>query len=213
MEWRKAGIPAVWPALDRVLLSRHWQLILRLGTHGAVAQDPHPIGDISLIEGEQVDSTISLNGVRGKERSDTLVLTDRRLIHVGAAGRSRTASFVSIDDVTSVEVTSTRRRSLTGLAWAAAALLVAAAVWSMWDHAIFSALAGAVLAGMGIYLAVDRLWGHDSVQATFRSAQEQIGISIDDAGGEAGAQIDTLTTRLFELKDASEPGARKFAPR
>ena len=178
-----------------------------------MAQDPHPIGDISLIEGEQVDSTISLNGVRGKERSDTLVLTDRRLIHVGAAGRSRTASFVSIDDVTSVEVTSTRRRSLTGLAWAAAALLIATVVWSMWDHAIFSPLAGAVLAGMGIYLAVDRLWGHDSVQATFRSAQEQIGISIDDAGGEAGAQIDTLTTRLFELKDASEPGARKFAPR
>ena len=185
----------------------------RLGTHGSVAQDSHPIGEISLIDGEQVDSTISLNGLRGRERSDTLVLTDRRLIHVGAAGRSRTASFVSIGDVTSVEVTSTRRRSLMGLAWAAAALLVAAAVWSMWDHAILSSLAGAVLAGMGIYLAVDRLWGHDSVQATFRSAQEQIGISIEDAGGEAGARIDTLTTRLFELKDASEPGARKFAPR
>ena len=99
------------------------------------------------------------------------------------------------------------------MAWAAAALLVATVVWSMWDHAILSSLAAAVLAGMGLYLAVDRLWGHDSVQATFRSAQEQIGISIDDAGGEADAQIDTLTTRLFELKDASGPGARKFAPR
>ena len=178
-----------------------------------MAQDPHLIGEISLIDGEQVDSTVSLNGTRGKERSDTLVLTDRRLIHVGAAGRSRTASFVSIDDVTSVEVTSTRRRSLTGLAWAAAALLVATVVWSMFDHAIFSPLASAVLGGMGVYLAVDRLWGHDSVQATFRSAQEQIGISLDDTGGEAGAQIDTLTARLFELKDASAPGGRKFAPR
>ena len=100
-----------------------------------------------------------------------------------------------------------------GLAWAAAALLVAAIVWSMWDHAIFSALAAAVLAGMGIYLAADRLWGQDSVRATFRSAQEEIGISIDDAGGDADAQINSLTNRLFELKDAAEPGARKFAPR
>lgn len=175
--------------------------------------DPHPDGGFSFLDGEQIESTISLNGARAKERSDTLVLTDRRLIHLGEAGRSRTASFVSIADVTSVEVTSTRRRSLVGLAWAAAALLVATAVWSMWDNRILSALAAAALAGMGVYLAVDRLWGHDSVQATFRSAQEQIGISIEDAGGEAGAQIDTLTTRLFELKDASETVARKFAPR
>ena len=151
--------------------------------------------------------------MRGSERSDTLVLTDRRLIHVGAAGRSRTASFVSINDVTSVEVTNTRRRSLTGLAWAAAALLVAAIVSSIWDHAIFSPLVAAVLVGMGIYLAVDRLWGHDSVRATFRSAQEEIGVSIDDGGGDADAQINGLANRLFELRDAAGPGVRKFAPR
>ena len=183
------------------------------GILGAAAQDSHPANGISLIEGERVDSTISLDGMRGKDRSATLVLTDRRLIHIGAAGLDRTSSFVSIADVTSVEVTNTRRRSLTGLAWAAAALLIAAIVWSIWDHAIFSPLAAVVLAGMGIYLAVDRLWGYDSVRATFRSAQEQIGISIEDAGGEASAQIHTLATRLFELKDGAGPGIRKFAPR
>ncbi len=180
---------------------------------GTVAQDSHTIGGISLIQGESVDSTIYLNGVIGSDGSGTLVLTDRRLIHVGAAGRSRTASFVSIDDVTSVEVTSTRRRSLIGLAWAAAALLVAAIVWSTWDHMVFSSVAAAVLAGMGIYLAIDRLWGHDSVRATFHSAEEQIGISVKDAGGEADAQIKTLANRLFELKGAAEPDVRKFAPR
>ena len=178
-----------------------------------MAQGSHPIGSISLVEGERVDSAIDLNGVRERDRSDTLVLTDRRLIHVGAAGRRRTASFVSINDVTSVEVTNTRRRSLVGLAWAAAALLVAALVWSIWDHAIFSPLAAAVLAGMGIYLAADRLWGHDNVRATFRSAREEIGISIDDAGRDSDAQINSLANRIFELKDAAEPGVRKFAPR
>ena len=160
-----------------------------------------------------MDSTISLDGMRGRDRSATLVLTDRRLIHIGAAGRSRTASFVAIADVTSVEVTNMRRRSLTGLAWAAAALFVAAIVWPILDHQVFSPLAGVVLAGMGIYLAADRLWGYDSVRATFRSAQEQIGISIEDAEGEAGAQIDALATRLFELKDEAAPGVRRFAPR
>ena len=178
-----------------------------------MAQGSHPTGGISLIEGERVDSTLNLNGVLGRDRSDTLVLTDRRLIHVGAAGRSRTASFVAINDVTSVEVTNTRRRSLGGLAWAAAALLIAAIVWSIWDHQVFSPLAAAILAGMGIYLGADRLWGHDSVRATFRSAQEEIGISIEDAGGEADTQINTLANRLFELKDAVKPGLRKFAPR
>ncbi len=184
-----------------------------LGILGAAAQDSHPAGGISLLEGEQVDSTISLDGMRGKDRSATLVLTDRRLIHIGAEGRSRTASFVAIADVTSVEVTNMRRRSLTGLAWTAASLLVAAVVWTILDHPVFSPLAGVVLAGMGIYLAADRLWGYDSVRATFRSAQEQIGISIEDAGGEAGAQIQALTTRLFELKDRAAPNVRRFAPR
>lgn len=184
-----------------------------LGTLGAAAQDSHPAGGISLLEGEQVDSTISLDGLRGRDRSATLVLTDRRLIHIGADGRNRTASFVAIADVTSVEVTNMRRRSLTGLAWTAASLLVAAIVWPILDHPVFSPLAGAILAVMGIYLAVDRLWGYDSVRATFRSAQEQIGISIEDAGGEAGAQIHALTTRLFELKDEAGLSARKFAPR
>ena len=160
-----------------------------------------------------MDSTISMEGMRGKDRSTTLVLTDRRLIHIGAEGRNRTASFVSIADVTSVEVTNKRRRSLIGLAWAAAALLVAAAVWSILDHPVFSPLAGALLAAMGVYLAADRLWGYDSVRATFRSAQEQIGISIEDAGGETGAQIHALTARLFELKDGVSPGTRRFAPR
>ncbi len=192
-----------------MLPSNHWTSA-ELGT---LAQGSHPIGSISLVEGERVDSAIDLNGVRERDRSDTLVLTDRRLIHVGAAGRRRTASFVSINDVTSVEVTNTRRRSLVGLAWAAAALLVAALVWSIWDHAIFSPLAAAVLAGMGIYLAADRLWGHDNVRATFRSAREEIGISIDDAGRDSDAQINSLANRIFELKDAAEPGVRKFAPR
>ena len=178
-----------------------------------MARDSQPVGGISLIEGESVDSAINLNGALGSDRANSLVLTDRRLIHVGAAGRSRTASFLSIDDVISVEVTSTRRRSLIGLAWAAAALVVASIVWSIWDHSVFSTLAAAVLAGMGIYLAVDRLWGHDSVQATFRSPQERIGVSIKDAGGEADAQIKTLANRLFELKHAAEPDLRKFAPR
>ena len=204
-----ARVPIVWPALYSVLPSSH-----RTGAeHSALAQGSHPTESISLIEGERVDSTISLNGTRGRDGSDTLVLTDRRLIHVGSAGRSRTASFLSLADVTAVEVTSTRRRSLLGLAWAAAALLIAFAVWSMWDHQVFSALAAAVLAGMGIYLAVDRLWGYDSVRANFRSTQEQIGISVKDAGGEASAQIDSLTARIFEMKDAAGPGVRKFAPR
>ena len=183
------------------------------GILGAAAQDADPANGISLIEGESVDSAISLDGMRGKDRSSTLVLTDRRLIHIGTAGRNRTASFLSITDVTSVEVMNIRRRSLTGLAWAVAALLVASIVWSIWDHAIFSPLAAAVLAGMGIYLAVDRLWGYDSVTATFSSAQEQIGISIEDAGGETSAQFHTLATRLFELKDTAGPDFRKFAPR
>ena len=178
-----------------------------------MAQDSHSTDSISLIEGERVDSTISLDGMRGKDRSATLVLTDRRLIHIGANGRSRTASYVSIADVTSVEVMNKRRRSLAGLAWAAAALLVAAAVWSILDHAVFSPIAGIVLAAMGTYLAVDRLLGYDSVRATFRSTQEQIGISVEDAGGEASAQIDTLTARLFEMKNSVGPGVRKFAPR
>ena len=184
-----------------------------LGILGAAAQDAHPAGGISLIEGERVDSTVSLDGLRGKDRSAMLVLTDRRLIHIGAAGRSRTTSFVSVSDVISVEVTNTRRRSLAGIAWAAAALLVAAAVWPILDHAIFSPIAGAILAGMGIYLAVDRLLGYDSVLGTFRSAQEQIVISIEDAGGETNAQIHTLATRLFEMKDKAGLSARKFAPR
>ncbi len=174
--------------------------------------DSNHLEGVTLIDGERVDSSVYL-GSSGTDRFDRLVLTDMRLIRLGVKGTARSASFISIKDIAAVDVTNTRRRSVSGLAWGAVSLFVAVMVWRIWDHPLFSAVAAAVIAGMGVYLLVDRLWGYDKVRAVFSTESEEIRIAIDGADSAVEGRINAMANRLFELRDGTPATARRFAPR
>ena len=68
-------------------------------------------GDVGLIDGERIDSTLDLRDgavEEGAPAPEVVVLTDRRVIHLSANGRRRSAMFVSLKDVEAVEIASER---------------------------------------------------------------------------------------------------------
>ena len=67
--------------------------------------------DVTLMVGERIDSGLNLQNGVGQVSDgdpDVILLTDKRVIHLQARGRRRSAAFVSLQDVESVEITSER---------------------------------------------------------------------------------------------------------
>ena len=58
--------------------------------------------ELVMMDGERVDATLDLMDSRDgdPDRTDSLVLTDRRLIHVSFNGQRSETLFVSIEDIT-----------------------------------------------------------------------------------------------------------------
>ena len=164
-----------------------------------------------MMDGERVDATLDLVDSRDgdPERTDSLVLTDRRLIHVSFNGQRNETLFVSIQDITAIDVMSERSLGLAGYVWGALALLVAVAVWQVWDNAVGSAIAGLVLAAMGVYLVVDRLRSPSRVHARFRTGDTEFKYGVN--GPTAVTDTYEFVNKLFLRKN----GARSttFSPR
>ena len=160
------------------------------------------LGEFALMDGERVDFTLHLrDGVADADAkgTDDLMLTDRRLIHLNVNGRSRRASFVSIQDITAIDISSERAGGLAGYLWGGLALFVAVMVWRVWDHPVGSVVAAVSVAGMGIYLVLDRLLSPSGVRASFRAGTAVLQLSIRSP--KAAGDIHGFVNRLFQLKD------------
>jgi hypothetical protein len=173
---------------------------------------------LTLLDKERIDTTLDLrDGLRGGEADGTadLFLTDRRLVHLAADGRRRRASFVSIQDITAIDINSERGYGLAAFLWGALALFVAVTLWRVWEHPVGSALAGLAVAGMGAYLVIDRLMSPPKVRAIFRTGNGELRFDIDSPS--AARDIHGFVNRLFQLKDEAAArtarGARTFSPR
>ena len=82
-------------------------------------------GELTLLDKERIDTALDLrDGLRGGETDGTadLYLTDRRLVHLAADGQRRRASFVSIQDITAIDINSERGYGLAAFLWGALAL-------------------------------------------------------------------------------------------
>jgi hypothetical protein len=173
---------------------------------------------LTLLDEERIDTALDLrDGLRGGEADGTgdLFLTDRRLVHLAADGQRRRASFVSIQDITAIDINSERGYGLAAFLWGALALFVAVTVWRVWEHPVGSALAGLAVAGMGIYLVVDRLMSPPRVRAIFRTGNTELRFDIDSPI--AARDIHDFVNRLFQLKDEAASRTarvpRNFSPR
>ena len=173
---------------------------------------------LTLIDEERIDTALDLrDGLGGGEEdgTDDLFLTDRRLVHLNANGRRRRASFVSIQDITAIDISSERGYGIAAFMWGALALIVAVIVWRVWEHPVGSALAGLAVAGMGAYLVIDRLMSPPKVRAIFRAGNAELHFDIDSPS--AARDIHDFVNRLFLLKDEEAARAarrpRTFSPR
>ena len=172
--------------------------------------------DISLLDGERLDSTLNLDG-DGSGRSpggDMVLLTDRRVIHA-RNGRRRKAVFASIQDIDAIEI-SQEQQGVGTFLWAGLAFLVAIILYLMIDAALTRTVAAAVVAVMGIYLLVDQLLLPGKPLVIFRAGGVQLEMTLRSE--EVPADVYAFVNRVFELKDDSGPNgvfarAQRFSPR
>ena len=166
---------------------------------------------LHIMDGERVEATLDLVASRDDHpvRTDNLVLTNHRLIHVRSNGHRNQTFFISIQDITAVDILSERSLGFVGYAWGALALTVAVVVWQAWDNAIGSAIAGLVLAGMGVYIVVDRLRSPSRIYARFRAGDTELKYSV--SGPTAITDIYEFVNKLFLRKGAAR--SRTFSPR
>jgi hypothetical protein len=174
--------------------------------------------DFALLEGERVDSTLRAGNGQvepGDEETMYLMLTDRRLIHVSVDGRRGGATFVSLQDVTAIDIRRQREGGLAGYLWGALAMVVAVLVWRAWDQPVWSVVAALAVAAMGAYLVVDRRLSPHGLRASFRAGAEVL--HFTSRGTDDVAEIYGFVNRVFQLKDeGAARGPRRpgtFAPR
>ncbi len=170
--------------------------------------------EISLLDGERLDSTLNLDGSGSSPGGEMVLLTDRRVIHA-RNGRRRKAVIASIQDIDAIEI-SQEQQGASAFLWAGLAFLVAIILYLMIDAPLTRTLAAAVVAVMGIYLLVDQLLLPGKPLVIFRAGGVQLEIALKSQ--EVPADVYTFVNRVFELKDDNGPNgvfarAQRFAPR
>ena len=172
---------------------------------------------VPFMADEELQQSLGVDDAHASRVSKTniLLLTDRRVIHIDGAGQNRKTSYAAIDDISAVEITRQSAGGYGAFVWAALAFFVSAMLWRVIEHQTLSYAAAAIVTLMGIYLIVDRLLATGEHALIFKagSAEIQCPLKRDAANDEAEA----LVTRLFELKEEqAKPHyarAKNFSPR
>ena len=174
------------------------------------------LGDLALMPGEQVDCVFDVGrGVTddGREPSEALYLTSRRIIHVRGRGSRRRLVLLSLRNIDAVEM----MRQPLGygtFVWAALAAVVAVLVWQVWDHGL-APLASLVVLTMGAYIVIDRLLSLQHLYVIVTAGASQVRLELRSKG--ASRDIHDFTTRVFQLQEEAAtggpPGGIRFPPR
>ena len=139
--------------------------------------------DLTLIDGEQINTALHLTDDHSDGNStatNVVLLTDKRVIHLNANGRTREVVFASLQDMDTVEIAS-ERRGYGGFVWGALAFLVALLIWRVWDHPVGSVAVAVVIALMGVYLIVDQWLMAKILKATFNAGSSRLQLGISSA--------------------------------
>ena len=173
-------------------------------------------GDVQLMEGERIDSSLTLAIGRSEddESPEVLLLTGSRVIHLVGRGSKRTAVFASVDDISTVEISS-ERTGFGVYVWAGLSFIVALLLWRVIDNPIGSVASAIIVAVMGVYLIVDHLMSAGTSVATFRTSATEFKVELKGEG-DSYENVYHFINRVFSMKQnggggPSDPG--RFAPR
>ena len=154
---------------------------------------------LALMDGEHIESSLNLNG-DGAANRDALLLTDRRLIQIGAESQ-RSVSFMAVRDVDSASI-ATEPRGYGGYIWGVLSLSVAAMLWTIWDHPVGSFIAPIIVVLMGVYLVVDQVLSVGNLVAYFKAGSSVISVRLDDHV--PSEELSDFLNRVFELKESRD---------
>lgn len=188
-----------------------------VGPEAYVELDQHGFRDVSLIEGERIDSILNLNE-DGSGDSDghpeVMLLTDRRVIHLHGNGNRRKALFASIQDMDAVEI-AREQQGQGAFIWAGLALMVAILLYIVIGHDVIRIASAIIVALMGVYLIVDQFMSPGKPMLIFKTGSSEL--RFDLKGDSVSSEVYTFINRLFQLRDESGSGpssrGRRFSPR
>ncbi|MYC05589.1 MAG: hypothetical protein F4X57_00135 [Chloroflexi bacterium] len=171
---------------------------------------------IALMTGETVRATLGTSLADDSNADkDSVLLTDRRVIHISGRRTNRRTAHAAIEDISAVAINRQAVKGYGAFVWAALAFLVSVLLWRVIDSEMLALGAAAVVALMGVYLIIDRLWERGEHGLVIRTGSAEIRCALTDKNAQSEAEAFIL--RLFELKyERSNPQhtrAKTFAPR
>lgn len=172
--------------------------------------------DIAFMTGETVHVTLGTSLADDSNADkDSVLLTDKRVIHISGRHANRRTVHAAIEDISAVAISQQAVKGYGAFVWAVLAFIVSVLLWRIIDSEILALGAAAVVALMGVYLIVDRLWERGEHGLVIRAGSVEIQCALSDKNAQSEAEAFIL--RLFELKyECSNPQhtrAKTFAPR
>ena len=137
----------------------------------------------------------------GREPSESLLLTSRRIIHVKGKGGRRRVVFLPLRNIDAIEI----MRQPLGygtFVWAALAVVVAVLVWQVWEHGL-APLASLIVIGMG---------GLPGRRPAAGPAAPVRGRHLRIGAAEARAEVEGRLPRHPRLHDPRLPSYRRRSP-
>ncbi len=163
--------------------------------------------EIRLLEGERLDSTLSLRHGLGREVRDddreVVLLTNRRVFQFSGGGETKEMAVAELKEVQAASMKWGARKTST-LAWGIAGILgglvLYRVVLSSFDNTALAVALSLLSVVLGIYLIFDFWSSHEQVVVTFKAGGSEIRGRIH--GKSAWAYGNAFLNRFFELKDS-----------
>ena len=170
---------------------------------------------VSLMSGESIQASVGRFEDADSLKGDVLLLTDLRVIHVSRSNTNHGIAIAALDDIGTVELTQRPTGGYGAFVWAGLAFFVAFMLWRVIESQWVSVAAAVVVALMGVYLIVDRLMSKGERVLVFRASGGELRVELN--GKERQSEAESLTARLFELKEergsTRHTRASRFSPR
>ena len=162
------------------------------------------ITDMSLLDGERIDSALNLaaDGGDSTGHPEVMLLTGKRIIHIHGNGRRRKAAFASIQDIDGVEV-GVEPQGTGAYIWAALAFIAAVLLYFAIDHSAGRIAGAVVVALFGAYLIVDHMVGSGRQVVIFKAGSSRL--SCDLNADRVSEDVYPFINRLFQLKAEQGP--------
>lgn len=175
-------------------------------------QDENQFERLDLLDGEKIEKSISTESRRGRSPgTDSLLLTNYRIIRVSGAGGGTDVVMASVEDIDTVEFVE-MTEGYGAFLWAGLSVVLSVALYGILDNAIAQVVVPIMVLGMGVYLVVNRVFFTGGPAALFRTGASEIAwpYRTSDESNEIRDFINDLY-RLKSVRTGETP--ESFAPR